>query len=381
MNRVITKQFCSLLCLLTLCLAAFSCAKNDDTAAGHGKANMLRYAKQLKMWRQDGATFAEVYADSDTTKHLGLYIFPDKGDGISLKADYPDAVVITPGTGNMMLYTSVHSSALEELGAADKIGSLADASYFSSPYLKAGLADGRIVDMGSSQQLSREKLIAVKPSAAIVSVFDGMDVSALIQQDIPVIYMADNLEATPLGRAEWIKFLSLIAGRKTVGDSIFNSVEKSYLNLCNTAKDCADNPKVMVENMYQGIWYVPGGGSYAARLIVDAGGDYAWSDNSDIGSLSLSVEQVLDRAADADIWLLKLYGEELSADGLKQKDERNMLFAPVEKHGVWYSNTAVSRLYDEFPYHPDRLLKDYIAIFHPDKLPDYTSVYFKRMSY
>lgn len=380
MNHV-TKQIFTLICILTLCLAAFSCSTKDDAAAGQGKANMLRYARQLKMWRQDGATFAEVYADDDTTKRLGLYIFPETGDGAALKADYPGAVVITPGTDNMMLFTSVHSSALEELGAAGKIGSLADASYFSSPYLKAGLADGRIADMGSSQQLSKEKLIALKPSVAIVSVFDGMDVSALIQQDIPIIYMADNLEATPLGRAEWIKFLSMIAGRRSVGDSIFNSVEKSYVNLCDIVKGCADNPKVMVENMYQGTWYVPGGGSYAALLIADAGGDYAWSDNTDNGSLSLSVEQVLDRAADADIWLLKLYGEELTADGLRSKDGRNMLFAPVEKHGVWYSNTAVSRLFDEFPYHPDRLLKDYIAIFHPDKLPDYTPVYFKRMGY
>lgn len=372
----------SIFWIFVLALVVSSCGSKNATNAGENKVNTLKYADHLKMWEEnDGTTFAEVYNQNDTTKPLALYIFPDKGKAEDYKRRFPDSVVVTEHTGNFLVYTSVYSSALDEMGVSDKIGAVVDAGYFTDPSIRDAIASGKILDAGTSQQPSQEKLIARKPSLAMVSVYDGMDVSTLKKLNIPVVYMADNLEATPLGRAEWIKFIAHLAGKPETGDSIFRQVESEYLKLKDMASKSTDRPKVMVENMYQGVWYVPGGKSYAAELISDAGGNYPWKDNGDNGSLSLSFEQVLHKASDTDVWLLKLFNEELTSDGLKAKDERNMLFAPVAKHGVWYSNTATSRLFDEFPYHPELLLRDYIAIFHPTILQDYTPRYFRPMNY
>ena len=345
---------------------------------------MLKYASHLKMWKDDnGATFAEVYETNDTTFPIGQYIFPPEKYFSDYKANYPDAFIIANGLENLLVYSSVFSSAIDELGAFNNIGSVVDSQFFTDKKIIKAIKIGQINDFGNSSAIAEEKLIVNKPSAAIVSVYDGLDISSLARHNIPIVYMADNLEADPLGRAEWIKFLAYLVGKPEVGDSIFSSVEKDYKNLKKSViSSGSSSPKVMVENMYQGIWYVPGGKSYAAKLIEDAGGDYIWKDNTDFGSLSLSMEDVIKRASNADVWIMRLFGEELTAESLKSKDERYMNFAPVKKDNVWYSNTEVSGIFDEFPYHPERLLKDYIYIFNPGLNKDnYSPRYFKKMRY
>lgn len=380
------KQFAALhslaLLLLSTLLLFPSCGKKEKTTLGKDFNNALSYAQRLKIWKDGDATFAEVYSATDSTVSLGKYIITDNETFANeVKGKYPDVIIINPAKANLLVYTTVHGSALEELGAAKAIGAVADPIYFTSPEIRKRIDSGKIVSIGNSQQPTRELIAAAKPSLAIVSVFDGMDVSALQEQGVPILYMADNLEATPLARAEWIKLLSAVVGMSGKGDSIFKSVCDNYTALADKAsKATSAKPKVLTEEMYQGIWYVPGGGSYSARLIEDAGGVWPWNTDNSAGSLNLSFEQVYSSASDADVWLLKIYGEELTWDKLRQHDERNMLFAPVKNKKVWYSNTAESNLFDEFPFHPDKLLEDYIAIFHPELMPNHEMRYFRQVA-
>lgn len=381
---IITSKFyiCTSLLICLVLNFIVGCKKVDTQNIGNGKVNELKYTSRLKMWtNEEGVRFAEVFQTNDTTKPLATYIFPLKKDLSAYQKEYPNAIIIPKeGLNNLLVYSSVFSTALDEMGVSSLIGSVVDAQYFSNPRIIEGLQNGTIKDIGMSQNPSEEVLIASKPNLALVGVYDGMDFSILNKHSIPVVYMADNLENNPLGRAEWIKFLSTIVGQPEKGDIIFNAVEKKYNSLKNIGTTSSHKPKIMVENMYQGIWYVPGGASYAAQLMKDAGGDYIWKDNNDFGSLSLSFENVLSKASDADIWLLKLYGTELTKEGLKEMDERNMLFGPVKKGNVWYSNTKHSNIFDETAYHPELLLREYIKIFHPEKDTTFTPQYFKRMS-
>lgn len=375
-------------CKLLIIFVAFmlsclvSCKKISNEPAGKNYSNELKYARQLKMWTdKEGSKFAEVYSDDNYSVPIGLYIFPNRREEAErYQEEFPNAVIINHPSKNLLVYSSVFTSAIDELGAFDTIGGVVDAQYFTDPKIKSSIASGRIKDYGTSQLPSSELLIALKPSLALVSFYNGMEVSALKSAEIPIVYMADNLETNPLGRAEWIKFLAYIAGRPEKGEEIFQKVERNYNALKAKATESSNRPTILVENMYEGIWYVPGGNSYAAHLIEDAGGKYIWSDNKDAGSLSLSFEDVLGKAKDADIWLLKLFGTDLSADKLKAMDERNMLFKPAQVGNVWYSNTETSGLFDEFPYHPDLLLNDYLLIFHPELTGESVPHYFKRMA-
>lgn len=88
---------------------------------------------------------------------------------------------------------------------------------------------------------------------------------------------------------------------------------------------------------------------------------------------------MLAKAADADIWLIKMFDQDLNLSTLEAMDSRYMLFNPAKSGGIWAVNTAKVPFYEETPFHPDLLLKDYIGIFHPDLIPGYTPRYFNRV--
>ena len=187
------------------------------------------------------------------------------------------------------------------------------------------------------------------------------------------------METNPLGRAEWMKFFGMLFDREAVADSIFSSVADNYNRLAATVKNVPHRPTVISETVTSGVWYVPGGASYKATLYADAGADYPWADDTSAGSLQLDFAQVLDKAQNADFWLLTTYGYELTRRAMLDIYPHNDQFAAFGKGSVYYFNSAVVPLFEETAFHPDLLLKEYIGIFHPDKVPGYELSYFKRM--
>ena len=114
-----------------------------------------------------------------------------------------------------------------------------------------------------------------------------------------------------------------------------------------------------------GVWNVPCGQSYMARLIQDAGGIHPWADDKSMGSLNLDFNQVLAVAQQADVWLIKSFYIHNYAD-LKGAYALNDQFRAFKERKVYICDTNESRLFEQFPFHPDRLLQDYFAIFHPE---------------
>jgi iron complex transport system substrate-binding protein len=125
----------------------------------------------------------------------------------------------------------------------------------------------------------------------------------LRQSGIPVVYDSDWTEETPLGKAEWIKFFAPFFGLEKEGDRIFDTIENSYNEAKEIAKEAENQPTVLCGALFKDVWYLPGGGSWAARFLADANADYLWADTEEVGSLSLSIESVLDKAQEADFWI------------------------------------------------------------------------------
>lgn len=373
------KSLCHVICLGCVMLLLANCSTaekqgNDDIN------NKMKYASQISIWEHDYYNIAEIKNPWDTTKILSRYILVSKDLDVPTPVIKADDIIIKTPIESALVYTSVHAGALKELGNIDIVKSVVDAAFYKIPEIISGLENGTIIDAGNSDAPITERVIDSSPEAIFMSIYQGMDSRIIDKLGIPQIKFTDNFEQTPLGRAEWIRFFGMLTDSEEVADSIFSEVEKNYTELTKLSQKTISKPKIMVENMYQGIWYVSGGNSYQARMIKDAGGNYAWGDDTSTGSLNLSFEQVLDKAFDADIWLLKVFGYDLTYDKLKEIDIRNTAFNAVESGGVYYANTAKVNLFEEFPYHPDLLLKDYIKIFHPDLLPDYSLRYFKQMT-
>ncbi len=368
--KLLLLSLCGLLCMLASCSPASQSDAEADSSTTH--------ASLLRIVRDGNATVARIVNPQDTNALLGIYIFPDT-DTTTLAATPQGAVVLPPSAlQNLMVYSAVHGSALKELGALEAIKVVGDAAYFTVPEVQQRLKSGDVIDGGSQQEPVKERIIKAKPAAVLVSWYPGMDASGIERLGVPVIYLAESQEEDPLGRAEWLKLLGLIARNPAKADSIFNSVASNYASLKQTASNVSKRPKVMAETMYEGVWNVAGGRSYAARMIADAGGDYPWKDDDSTGSLTLPFESVLAKASDSDIWLIRLFGSDLTLNWLREADERYMLFRPAQAGGVWGCNTVAVPFYEETPFHPDLLLRDYIAIFHPGLLPGVSPRYFKK---
>lgn len=365
------KAFLQLICLALIMLTGACQGAKSGVPEGE---NELKEASFLRIYRQGDAEVAVVLNPTDTASVLATYIFPDTDD--SEVPQIEGAVVLKPSDlKKLLVYSGVHASALQELKGVDRITQVGDAEYFTIPEIKEGLKSCKIADVGTQQAPVTEKIISDKPGAILLSYYPGMDDSALKKLGVPIVYLAESMENTPLGRAEWIKFMGLLSGNRQGADLMFGDVSREYADLVRVANGVKSKPKVLTETMYQGVWNVPGGRSYAARLIADAGGEYIWADDSSTGALNLPFEAVLAKASDADIWLMRVFGTEVTTDWLAGNDERYMLFAPAKavkqgdpSRGIWACNTATTFFFEETPYHPERLLRDYISIFHPETI-------------
>ncbi len=339
--------------------------------------NMMSDAGLIRVEQHEGFRVAYILNSKDSTVVDATFVLVDKNS--ALPDSLPSGTLIRTPLDNIVAFSSVLAGALEELGKVDIVKGVVDASYFSQDAIKEGLNSGSIVDLGASSGPSLEKIAALQPEAILLNYYDGMDVKGIDKSGVPLIGMTDNLERDPVARAEWIRFIGMLTGAEEKADSIFRSVKKSYTRLKDMASSFPRRPKILTENMYQGVWYVPGGESYQARIISDAGGEYLWKDDKSTGSIGLSFEEVISKGKAADIWLLKLYGVTLDKNTLLSMDSRYRFFDTVDKGGVFYSDTSVSPLFEEFPYHPDRLLRDYILIFHPEAKNLGSMRYFKPM--
>ena len=53
---------------------------------------------------------------------------------------------------------------------------------------------------------------------------------------------------------------------------------------------------------YGGVWYAPGGNSFTAKLIKDAGGCYLWASDTS-HELKFNLEEIMLIADSADVWV------------------------------------------------------------------------------
>lgn len=362
-----------MVCLLSL-LAACK-GRETDTTHSDGK-QLTSSAGLLRISDNDGYYMVRITDPWDTTKILHSYQLVPRGEDVPRVAGSTKVEIPLQRT---LVYSAVYTGVIDELGCADAITSVADAMYINNEAVKRGLAEGRITDVGSTMSPVVEKVVASKPDAILASPFQNAGYGAVGQLDIPIIEMADYMETTPLGRAEWIKLIGLLYGRYNEADSIYNGVTRAYHNLTKKVAHTSVRPKVLTETMINGVWNVPGGRSYKARMLQDAGATYPWADDTSAGSLDLDFSRVFDKAADADVWIATSYGYPMTRSTLSADYRPNERIKAFKTGNIYTCDTSVTPLFDEFPFHPERLLNDYVIILHPETAEGMTLHYFHKM--
>ncbi|RED99394.1 ABC transporter substrate-binding protein [Marinoscillum furvescens] len=287
----------------------------------------------------------------------------------------PQRVVVTSTT---------HLPYLELLGLTDRLVGFPGTQYISSPAFRQQVASGAITELGPDGNINLELLISLNPD--VVFAFDmgseSTTLDKITESGIPVVYNADYLESSALGRAEWIKFFGAYFDKEKAADSIFNHITNRYDSLQHLASQAAIHPTLLSGVLYGDVWFMPGGQNWAAEFYRDAGGEYLWADDSTSGWLEISFESVFNKARHADYWIGTSTFN--TREELLSQDARYGDFAAFQNDRVYnYSKRrSPSGGYDFFESgyaRPDRVLADLIAILHPELLPDYETYYFEKL--
>lgn len=369
-----------LFAFLIIIIGVFTSCNHSQTRleASGGDTIRFEYARHLKIVKHQGYSIATLTDPWKQGKILHTYALVPKGKAgdkickaFSSDNNQEVTIVRTPITRSVV-FTTVHCALLYDLKAESAIKGVCDLQYISIPDVqqraKLPISDAHhVADCGNSMSSNVEKIIDLKPEAIMVSPFENSGgYGKLDKLHIPLIEMADYMEESSLGRAEWMKFYGMLFGREKAADSLFNEVKSNYEQLKQKAQTAKQTRSVFTERMMGNVWYVPGGRSVIGGLLQDARARYVFANDTHSGSVALSFESVLDRAGKADIWLFKYNEHPSTLQELLKENAGYGEFKVVKTHQVFACDCTRWPYYEEVSFHPDRLLSDVIQIVHPD---------------
>lgn len=368
---------------LTICIIAIlnGCKNNGQGVKIDSLLDTvpLHYAKNLIMIQGEGYTIAELRNPWDTTKLLQRYIMVSKTEDIPNSA--PQGVVVRTPLSNVLVYTTIHCKLIQELGAIEQIGGVCEIDYMNIPEIHERHNKGKVVDVGKGSNPDIEKIIELHPHAIMLSPFEnGGGHGAIEKLGTPIIECADYMETSALGGAEWIYFYGALLGKEQQADSIFKSVEASYNSLKNSVPQNTDKPKLLYGLKTGSAWYVPAGGSAISKMLTDAGANYIFQHTKGSGSIPMSFEEVFDKGEDSKVWLIRYYQEEdKTYTSLAEEYTPYSQFQPFKNREIYGCNTSYSTYYEDFPFHPDMVLKDIISLLYPQLDSTYKQRYYTKL--
>lgn len=350
---------------LVACLSLLSCGGGHNAVLPETEVP-FKYSSLLKMYEGDGYTRIVIRNPWDSVKALHTYILVP--DSVRIKEVYPAGTVIRTPLKKGIVFSSVHTSLFEELGAIDAVVGVCDTEYIHDRALLSRLSEGRISDCGGSMSPDIERIISLRPDALFLSPYqDPTPYVKLTEIGAPIVECADYMESNPLGRAEWVKFYAMLTGREKEGDALFSKVESEYLKLKNKVEGVEKRPQVLTELKQGDTWFMPAKNSTTGIFIEDAGGRLPSIAEDLGGSVAFTPEKVLMSAADADIWLIKYYNDkEITFKWIYEDSPVYRNFDAFKNRNVYVCNTSKLWFYEEVPFHPHWLLADMISILHPE---------------
>lgn len=304
---------------------------------------------------------------------------------ISTKPTHDSLFMDTP-LKKVVCLSTTHIGFIDALNQIPTIKGIANPNFVSNAKLRRNLEKQDVQNVGNDQALNYEQVLNIKPDV-VFAYSVGAEVTSMQQKlndwGIPVVVVAEYLENSPLAKAEWIKFFGAFYNQEKLADSLFNEIEKKYNRLAAKTSTIKDAPKVMTSLPWKDVWYIPGGDSFMAHYIKDAGGDYLWKENKSRESQALAIEHVFQKGQQADVWVN--VGLLNSLNEVKQADTRLSLL-PVHNKGRIYNNNrrmspgGGNDFYESGVVNPHLILRDLIHIFHPTVLNDTVFTYYKKLN-
>ena len=377
------KKILLLLLILTACSSKNNRQENSIYTTDNQGINIeVTHATAFDLNYRDGYKIATISRPWQGSSDTIVYVLKKKNTETNHQIEKLGQVFTIP-LKKIVSNSSSQIVVLEKLGLLDRLKGYAQTEYIYSDKINQLVDQGEIEEVGIEAKMNIEHILGIDPDAVVAFNMGREDrqLNKLKELGIPIILNADYMENTPLGRAEWIKFVAAFFDKETEANEYFNSVVHNYdslLTLVHGVKKTATFSGVL----YGGTWYLPGGNNFGARLMEDAGGEYVWSSDNSSGWLNISFEVVYETAHDADAWIGVASFEKLNQ--MKEADERYADFKAFKTKNVFsyikraHENGA-NDYFESAVIRPDVVLSDHIKMLHPELVPNYELYYFEKL--
>lgn len=375
------KQSLSLILSVWMILAA--CQPKKNASAGNEFTNEVykpHYATGFKIMGGDGqSTVIEVSSPWQKAGSVTMRYFVARGG--EKAPDGFDGTVIPAGAKRIVCLSSTYVAMLDAFGEVARVAGVSGINYISNTYVQSHRDSIR--DVGA--EVNAEVLLALRPDLVLVYGIDDAQTTLtdkLRELHIPYMYVAEYLEESPLGRAEWMVALAEVADCRLKGINAFNHIPQRYDVLKKRVAGVTARPTVMLNAPWNDTWNMPPADSYMVQLIHDAGGEYIYNNEAKKReSVAIGMETAYTLLQKADYWI-----NAGSATTLQELKQANPHFADAKavKNGRVYNNNrrinagGGNDFWESSVVRPDKILQDLITIFHPELSVSTSSLYYYR---
>lgn len=292
------------------------------------------------------------------------------------QGDLAGAQVVRVPITSLYSASTTHLALLVDLRRLDVLAGVSTKRFLIGDEILQRANSSQVREFSPANVIDTELVVSQRPSLLMTGGSVSAELNVIRQAGIPIVANHEWLEPTALARGEWLKYMALFLNEERTAQRLYSEVKGRYrvLSVEATAVPDAKKPTVMAGRGTRGDFVIPGGHSYVAALITDAGGRYVWADNTATGSQTIDLEAQLKRAGHADIWINGGGWPNLAA--MVRDEPRYGLFKAYRDGQVWVYERRVNAAgandyWSRGVSRPDLVLADLVKIFHPALVPQH----------
>ena len=309
-----------------VCLAICACGGADSPEArAKGEAmcsDSVQFSPQLysnlfRMGSSCGQSLVEIRSEVGRDTLVKRFVLADsafvadtaKLRRVSAGKEWRGATVVRVPVRRAVVLSSAQLGFMLRLGVEDRIVGVGAGAYIVDSALAAKVAQGKVLEVGNGPQVSLEKVISLKPDLVMTFATGGAydDYDRLSTLGLPLMLTSEWQENNPFAKFDWISLFAKLFGAEARAAQILEPYAQVIPEMAKKEADplvaCRENgPRVIAGMAYGGVWYAPGGRSYTASLIRQAGGCYLWAGDT-TREMKFSLEEIFAVADSADVWV------------------------------------------------------------------------------
>jgi ABC-type Fe3+-hydroxamate transport system substrate-binding protein len=166
--------------------------------------------------------------------------------GAPIPSGYDQAQIIEVPIETVVALSTTYLPHLELLDQVDALVGVDQFQRVNTPRVRDQIDRGELVEFSSGTTLDIERLLVADPDLVMTFSTGNPDTDSyprLIQAGLPVALVAEYLEETPLGQAEWLKFTALFFNQKPGPKRCFATWPKPMPNCSKWRKPPPNAPR------------------------------------------------------------------------------------------------------------------------------------------